>query len=103
MPDYDDEWTDDQRALYDECFAIGQAWADDPETPADQLQEVINLAEADEDDLHGVDIDYQPLIDAVTEATGDAVPSVPARRSDPAFQGFVAGARDSAADDVFGL
>jgi hypothetical protein len=99
----DEEWTVDQRALYDECHAIGRAWADDPDTPADQLQEVINLAEAEEDDLRGVDIDHPPLIDAVAEATGEDVASVPARPDDPAFAGFVAGVRDGASDDVFGL
>nr|MDT0661253.1 hypothetical protein [Micromonospora sp. DSM 115978] len=103
MPDYDEDWTEEQRALYDECYAIGQGWSDDPDTPSDELQEVINLAEADDDDLAGVDIDYAPLVDAVTEATGETATSVPARHGDPAFEGFVAGARDGAADDVFGL
>lgn len=103
MPNHDEEWTEEQRALYDECFALGQAWADDPDTPFDQLQEVINLAEADEDDLHGVDIGYPPLVDAVAEATGETVTSVSAHWDDPAFRGFVEGAREGASDDVFGL
>ncbi|MEV4626496.1 hypothetical protein AB0J90_09455 [Micromonospora sp. NPDC049523] len=103
MPDYDDDWTDDQRGLYDECYSIGHAWATDQDTSADDLQQVLNLAEADEDDLGDVELDYPPLVDAVAETTGETVTSVTADREDPAFRGFVDGARDGAAEDVFGL
>lgn len=103
MPDYDSDWTDDQRGLYDECYSIGHDWAMGQDTSADDLQQVLNLVEADEDDLGDVELDYPPLIDAVAEATGETVTSVTASRADPAFRGFVDGARDGAAEDVFGL
>ena len=103
MKEYEDDWTEDQRALYDECYALGEAWAKDPDTPADQLQDVLNLAEADDDELGLVDITYPPLVDAVAEATGEEVTSVTASRDDPAFRGFVDGAREGAEEDVFGL
>ncbi|MFI6759222.1 hypothetical protein ACIBF5_08775 [Micromonospora sp. NPDC050417] len=103
MPDYDSDWTDDQRGLYDECYSIGHAWATDQDTSADDLQQVLDLAEADDDDLGDVELDYPPLIDAVAEAIGETVTSVTADRDDPAFRGFVDGARDGAAEDVFGL
>ncbi|MEO3745721.1 hypothetical protein [Plantactinospora sp. B5E13] len=103
MKDYDDDWTEDQRALYDECYDLGESWAADPDTPADELQDVLNLAELDEDELGEVDLTYAPLVDAVAEATGEQVTSVTADRDDPAFRGFVDGARDGAEESVFGL
>ena len=39
----------------------------------------------------------------VPEATGELVTSVTADRDDPAFRGFVDGARQGAEEDVFGL
>ncbi|MDG4786906.1 hypothetical protein O7626_13355 [Micromonospora sp. WMMD1102] len=103
MRNHDDVWTEDQRALYDECYDLGEAWAADPETDTDQLQDVINLAEADDDELADVELDYPPLVDAVAEATGEQVASVTADRDDPAFRGFVDGVREGAEEDVFGL
>ncbi|MEQ4300256.1 hypothetical protein ABNF97_02480 [Plantactinospora sp. B6F1] len=103
MRNYDDDWTEDQRALYDECYDLGEAWAGDPETDTDQLQDVINLAEADDDELADVDLNYPPLVDAVAEATGEQVTSVTADRDDPAFRGFVDGVRQGVEEDVFGL
>jgi hypothetical protein len=96
VKNYDSDWTDDQRALYDECYAIGHAWAEDADTPPDQLQQVLDLAEADDEDLGGLDIDYPPLVDAVAEATGEDVTTVPATHEDPGFRGFAEGARDGA-------
>jgi hypothetical protein len=103
VKNYDSDWTDLQTALYDECYDIGHAWATDPDTPADDLQPVLNLAEADDDDLTGAYINYAPLVDAVSDATGQDLTSVPATREDPGFRGFVDGARDGAAEDVFGV
>lgn len=103
MKEYEGGWTEDQRGLYDESYAIGHAWADDPDTPVGDTQEVINLAEADDDELGGIDLAYPPLVDAVAQVTGENVTSVPARRDHPAFRGFVDGARDAVAGDVFGL
>lgn len=103
MKEYDDGWTADQRGLYDESYSIGYTWAGDPDTPVDDTQQVINLAEADDEELGGVDLEYPPLVDAVAEATGEDVMSVPARRDHPAFRGFVDGARDATAGEVFGL
>jgi hypothetical protein len=103
VKEYESDWTEDQRGLYDESYAIGYTWATDPDTPVDETQEVLNLAEADDDELGGLDLEYPPLVDAVAEATGEDVMSVPARRDHPAFRGFVDGARDATAGDVFGL
>lgn len=103
MKSYHSDWTEDQTAVYDESYGIGQDWARDPETPSEELQQVINLAEADEDDLDGVELAYEPLIDAVSDATGEVVQSVPASKDDPGFTGFVDGARDAAAGDTYGL
>ena len=103
VKDYAEGWTEDQRGLYDESYAIGYAWADDPDTPTDDTQQVLNLAEADDDELGGIDLEYAPLVDAVAQATGEDVMTVPARRDHPAFRGFVDGARDAVAGDVFGL
>ncbi|MEU5564206.1 MULTISPECIES: hypothetical protein [Micromonospora] len=103
MRNYDDDWTDSQRALYDECYQAGSDWAQDPETPSDDVQYVINLAEGDDDSLGDSELDYPPLVDAVTEATGENITSVPASHDDPAFRGFVDGVRDGIADDTFGL
>ncbi len=101
--DYDSDWTDDQRALYDECFALGEMWAADPDTSADQLRQILELAEADEDTLADVEISHPPLLDAVAEVTGETVLSVTADRDDPAFRGFIDGSREGAEGDVFGL
>ncbi|GAA3750720.1 hypothetical protein GCM10022225_38780 [Plantactinospora mayteni] len=103
MRNYDDDWAEDQRALYDECYDLGEAWAGDPATDTDQLQDVINLAEADDDELADVELGHPPLVDAVAEATGEQVTSVTADRNDPAFRGFVDGVRQGAEEDVFGL
>jgi hypothetical protein len=103
VKDYDDDWSEDQRALYDECYALGESWAADPDTPADELQDVLNLAELDDDELGEVDLTYAPLVEAVAEATGEQVTSVTADRDDPAFRGFVDGTRDGAEETVFGL
>ncbi|PZF98306.1 hypothetical protein [Micromonospora deserti] len=103
MESYDEDWTDSQRALYDECYRAGGEWADDPDTPSEDVQHVINLGEADDDTLLDAEIDYPPLVDAVAQATGENVTSVPASHDDPGFRGFVDGARDATADEVFGL
>ncbi|MEU4778210.1 hypothetical protein [Micromonospora sp. NPDC023633] len=103
MENYDEDWTDSQRALYDECHRAGGEWADDPDTPAEDVQHVINLGQADDDTLPDAEIDYPPLVDAVTQATGEIVTSVPASHHDPGFRGFVDGVRDATADEVFGL
>ncbi|MBO4207235.1 hypothetical protein [Micromonospora echinofusca] len=103
MDGYDEDWSADQRALYDECRRAGQEWAADPDTPPDDLQHVINLAEADDDAFDLAEIDYPPLVDAVAEVTGENITSVPASHTDPAFRGFVDGVRETVADDVFGL
>ncbi|MFD6682222.1 hypothetical protein [Micromonospora parva] len=103
MQSYDDDWTDSQRALYDECYRAGGEWAEDPDTPSDDVQHVINLAEADDDALGDAEIDYPPLVDAVTQASGVTVTSVPASHEDPGFRGFTDGVRDATAEDVFGL
>jgi hypothetical protein len=103
MESHAEEWTDGQRAVYDECHAAGGEWATDPDTPTEDVQHVINLGEAD-DDTHGAaELDFPPLVDAVTRATGVAVTSVPASHDDPGFRGFVDGVRDATADEVFGL
>ncbi|MEV4463902.1 hypothetical protein AB0J51_09785 [Micromonospora echinofusca] len=103
MESYDEDWTDSQRALYDECHRAGGEWAADPDTPTEDVQHVINLGQADDDTLADAEIDYPPLVDAVTQATGELVTSVPASHDDPAFRGFVDGVRDATADEVFGL
>ncbi|GAB3818617.1 hypothetical protein [Micromonospora zhanjiangensis] len=103
MKDYHSDWTEEQSAVYDEAYRVGQEWAQDPETPVDEQQRVVNLAEADEDDLADVEIEYQPLVDAVADATGVDLASVPASRDDPGFAGFVDGVRDAVAGDTFGL
>ncbi|MEU4380827.1 hypothetical protein [Micromonospora echinofusca] len=103
MESYDEDWTDSQRALYDECHRAGGEWAADPDTPTDDVQHVINLGQADDDTLADAEVDYPPLVDAVTQATGELVTSVPASHDDPGFRGFVDGVRDATADEVFGL
>ncbi|MCZ7419908.1 MULTISPECIES: hypothetical protein [unclassified Micromonospora] len=103
MESYHEDWTDSQRALYDECYRAGADWADDPDTPSEDVQHVINLAEADDDTLADAETDFAPLIDAVTEATGEVVATVPASHEDPGFKGFVDGVRDGASDETFGL
>ena len=103
MKSYDEDWTDGQRAVYDECYQAGTEWAGDPDTPTEDVQHVINLEEADEDTLPDAETDYPPLVDAVAQATGENVTSVPTSRSDPGFRGFVDGVRDAMADEVFGL
>lgn len=103
MKDHDTGWTDDQRALYDECYALGEMWAADPDTSADQLGQVLELAEADDDQLHDVELTLPPLLDAVAEVTGEPVYTVTASRRDPAFRGFVDGSRQGAVGEVFGL
>ncbi|MCL7456911.1 hypothetical protein AB0J85_08075 [Micromonospora echinofusca] len=103
MESYDEDWTDSQRALYDECHRAGGEWAADPDTPTEDVQHVINLGQADDDTLADAEIDYPPLVDAVTQATGELVTSVPASHDDPGFRGFVDGVRDATADEVFGL
>lgn len=103
VKEYEDGWTEDQRGLYDESYAIGYTWADDPGTPVDETQRVLDLAESDDDELGGTELEYPPLVDAVAQATGENVMSVPARRDHPAFRGFVDGARDAVSGDVFGL
>ena len=103
MDSYADYWTDGQRAVYDECHRAGGEWANDPDTPTEDVQHVINLAEADDDTLGDAETDYPPLVDAVTQATGAPVTSVPVSHDDPGFRGFVDGVRDATADEVFGL
>ncbi|MFC3501690.1 hypothetical protein ACFOOK_12065 [Micromonospora krabiensis] len=103
MANYDDDWTDSQRALYDECYQAGGDWAEDPDTSSDEVQYVINLAEGDDDSIGDSEIDFGPLVDAVTQATGENATSVPATHEDPAFRGFTDGVRDATSDDVFGL
>lgn len=104
MRNYDSEWTDLERALYDECYEAGDVWAEDPGTPDEDLQRVLSLADAaDAEDPNAADSDFGPLVDAVSEAIGEGVTSVPVTRDDPGFRGFVDGVRDGAADDVFGL
>lgn len=100
MKEYEGSWTEDQRGLYDESYEIGYAWADDPDTPIDETREVLSLAEADDDELGGLDLEYPPLVDAVAQATGENVMSVPARRDHPAFRGFIDGARDATAGNL---
>ncbi|MFV2100809.1 hypothetical protein [Micromonospora sp. LOL_024] len=103
MESYHEDWSDSQRALYDECYRAGADWADDPDTPSEDVQQVINMAEADDDTLADVEIDFPSLVDAVTQATGEVVTTVPASHEDPSFKGFVDGARDSTSGEVFGL
>jgi hypothetical protein len=103
MQSYDDDWTDGQRAVYDECYQAGADWAGDPETPSEDVQTVINLGQADDDTFGDSETDFPPLVDAVTQATGENLTSVPASHADPAFRGFVDGVRDATADEVFGL
>ncbi|MFC7549180.1 hypothetical protein [Plantactinospora sp. GCM10030261] len=103
MKTYHSDWTEEQSAVYDESYGIGQAWARDPETPSEDLQQVVNLAAADDDDLDGVELSYPPLVEAVSDATGRLVESVPAMKHEPGFAGFVDGARDAVSRDVFGL
>ncbi|NES15502.1 MULTISPECIES: hypothetical protein [Micromonospora] len=103
MQSYDDDWTDGQRAVYDECHRYGAEWAADPDTPTEDVQHVINLGQADDDAFTDAEIDYPPLVDAVTQATGETVTTVPASHHDPGFRGFVDGVRDATADEVFGL
>lgn len=103
MESYDSDWTDGQRALYDECHRVGGEWAEDPNTPTDDVQYVINLAEADDDSLSDAELDYPPLVDAVVQATGENVTSVPVSHADPSFRGFVDGVRGATAEEVFGL
>ncbi|MGR6318394.1 hypothetical protein Q2K19_00830 [Micromonospora soli] len=103
MKSYDEEWTDGERAIYDECYQAGAEWADDPDTPSDDVQHVINLAEADDDVFDDAETDYRPLVDAVTQATGENLTSVPLSHADPGFRGFTDGVRDATAEDVFGL
>ncbi|MFR9776438.1 hypothetical protein ACL02O_10325 [Micromonospora sp. MS34] len=103
MQSYDDDWTDGERAVYDECYRYGTEWAGDPDTPTEDVQHVINLGQADDDSFTDAETDYQPLVDAVTQATGENITSVPASHDDPGFRGFVDGVRDATADEVFGL
>ncbi|MEU0154553.1 hypothetical protein [Micromonospora fulviviridis] len=103
MQSYDDDWTDGQRGVYDECYRAGADWAGDPDTPTDDVQQVINLGQADDDAFTDAEIDFPPLVDAVAEATGENVTSVPASHADPGFRGFTDGVRDATADEVFGL
>ncbi|MCW3841327.1 hypothetical protein ONA70_14595 [Micromonospora yasonensis] len=103
MQSYDDDWTDGQRAVYDECYRYAAEWVGDPDTPTDEVQHVINLGQADDTSFTDAETDYPPLVDAVTQATGENVTSVPASHDDPAFRGFVDGVRDATADEVFGL
>lgn len=98
-----DDWTDGQRAVYDECHRYGAEWAVDPATPTEDVQHVINLGQADDDIFTDAETDYPPLVDAVTQATGENVTTVPASHDDPGFRGFVDGVRDATADEVFGL
>lgn len=101
---YDNSWTEDQTGLYDECYTAGHAWAADPDTPTGELQAVLTLAELDDEFLTGEEIDYPPaLVDAVTDAIGESVNTVPATREHPGFRGFVDGARDGAVGEEFGL
>lgn len=103
MRNYDDSWTEDETAVYDECYTAGHAWTEDPDTPTGELQTVLELAEQDDEFLTGEDIDYPPaLVDAVTEAIGEKVNTVPATREHPGFRGFTDGARDGAAGEEFG-
>ncbi|MEV4759604.1 hypothetical protein AB0J86_31535 [Micromonospora sp. NPDC049559] len=103
MRNYDDDWSDDQRGLYDESYDIGEAWAKDPDTSSDELQDVINMAEADDDELGDMELTHPALVDAVANATGELQDSITADRDDPAFRGFTDGVRDGAEADVFGL
>ncbi|GAA4566887.1 hypothetical protein GCM10023176_17960 [Micromonospora coerulea] len=103
MRSYHEDWTDGQRAVYDECHRAGTEWAGDPDTPTEDVQHVINLGQADDDTFADAEIDYPPLVDAVTQATGVTVTSVAASHDDPGFRGFVDGVRDATADEVFGL
>ena len=100
---YDDSWTEDETGVYDECYTAGHAWAEDPDTPTGELQAVLELAEQDDEFLTGEDIDHPPaLVDAVTDAIGERVNTVPATREHPGFRGFTDGAHDGAAGEEFG-
>ncbi|MBY8874802.1 hypothetical protein K7640_23515 [Micromonospora sp. PLK6-60] len=103
MESYHEDWTDGQRAVYDECYRAGAEWAADPDTPDEDLQHLINLGQADDDTLADSEIDHPALVDAVTQATGENVTSVPASHDDPGFRGFTDGVRDAVSDEVFGL
>lgn len=106
MPDYDDDWTDDQRGLYDECYSIGHAWATDQDTSADDLQQVLNLAEADEDDLGDVELDYPRWSTRWPRPPGKPSPaSPPTARTPPSVASWTAPAtaqpKTSSASDHF--
>ncbi len=103
MLSHHDDWTDGQRAVYDECYRAGTEWGGDPDTPTEDVQHVINLGQADDDAFSDAETDYPPLVDAVTQATGENVTNVPASHADPGFRGFVDGVRDATSDDTFGL
>jgi hypothetical protein len=101
--DYDSTWSEEQTAVYDECYTAGHAWAQDPDTATGEMRAVVELAEQDEESLTGEEIDQPPaLVDAVTDATGEDLTSVPATRENPGFRGFVDGARDAAMVEEFG-
>lgn len=103
MRDYDPTWTEEQTAFYDECYTAGHVWAQDPDTATGEVRMVVELAEQDERFLTGEEIDQPPaLVDAVTDAIGEAVSTVPATREHPGFRGFVDGARDAATVEEFG-
>jgi hypothetical protein len=101
--DYDRGWSEDQTAFYDECYTAGHAWAQDPDTAAGEVRMVVDLAEQDDEFLTGEEISDPPaLVDAVTEAIGEQVSTVPATREHPGFRGFTDGVRDAAAVEEFG-
>jgi hypothetical protein len=102
--DYDRNWTEEQTAVYDECYTAGHAWAQDPDTASGELRAVVELAEQDDEFLTGEGIDQPPaLVDAVADATGEDIVTVPATRENPGFRGFIDGARAGAAVEEFGL
>ena len=102
MAGYDEDWSEDQRAVYDECYRAGQQWAVDNEADPQEVRRMVALADADPDTLDNSELDMAPLVDAVSDATGEVVTTVTVDASDPAFRGFVDGVRDAAEDDVFG-
>jgi hypothetical protein len=100
---YDSSWTADQTGLYDECYTAGHAWAEDADTPTVELQTVLELAEQDDELLTGEDMNYPPaLVEAVSDAIGEYVNTVPATRENPGFRGFLDGVHDGAAGEEFG-
>ena len=102
MAGYDTDWSEDQRAVYDECYRVGQQWAVDNDADPAQVRQMVELANADPDELDNSELDLAPLVDAVSEVTGEVVTTVTVDAGDPAFRGFVDGVRDAAEDDVFG-